>query len=387
MYCSVFKISLIILSILSLLDSRKTNRSVGKKSKSTPSRFRPTWKEELAFIARMSKRKAPLADGNPNFDICDFLSELAIYERNVNYNIFKFNAYRKAAAALAKLPTRVKSGKEAMAIEGVGKAIAKKIDEILTTGKLRKLEAIRTDSTAQQISELIRVSGIGPAKARQLTEQNITSIDELRNHEDLLTHHQIIGLRYLEDFEMRIPRCDVEQYEKVLRQEIHRLDPQFKLTICGSYRRGQPECGDIDVLLTHPSFVSSKNSKEQKRSSTTLLKEVVNHLKNVSLVAETIALGDVKYMGTCLLKNTMRRLDIRLTPHDQYHCAVLYFTGSDVFNQKMRKHALSQNFTLNEYTLRRIGGTGVVGEPVPIHSEEDIFEYIDQPYKIPEERN
>lgn len=30
---------------------------------------------------------------------------------------------------------------------------------------------------------------------------------------------------------------------------------------------------------------------------------------------------------------------------------------------------------------------GVPGEPVPITSEEDIFDYIDYPYKQPEERN
>lgn len=53
-----------------------------------------------------------------------------------------------------------------------------------------------------------------------------------------------------------------------------------------------------------------------------------------------------------------RRLDIRLNPYDQFYCAVLYFTGSDLFNKQMREHALSQGFTLNEYTLRPMGSTG-----------------------------
>jgi len=54
-----------------------------------------------------------------------------------------------------------------------------------------------------------------------------------------------------------------------------------------------------------------------------------------------------------------RRLDIRLTPHDQYYCSILYFTGSDLFNKNMRAHALQNGFTLNEYTLRPIGSTGM----------------------------
>lgn len=58
------------------------------------------------------------------------------------------------------------------------------------------------------------------------------------------------------------------------------------------------------------------------------------------------------------MSNISRRLDIRLNPYDQFDCAVLYFTGSDLFNKHMREHALRQGFTLNEYTLRPIGSTG-----------------------------
>lgn len=58
-------------------------------------------------------------------------------------------------------------------------------------------------------------------------------------------------------------------------------------------------------------------------------------------------------------KKTARRLDMRLTPHDQYFCSILYFTGSDLFNKNMRTHALQQGYTLNEYSLRPIGETGV----------------------------
>ena len=44
---------------------------------------------------------------------------------------------------------------------GVGKKIAQKIDEILSTGKLAKLENIREDEESVAINLLTRVSGIG----------------------------------------------------------------------------------------------------------------------------------------------------------------------------------------------------------------------------------
>lgn len=48
----------------------------------------------------------------------------------------------------------------------------------------------------------------------------------------------------------------------------------------------------------------------------------------------------------------------RLIPNDQYWCGVLYFTGSDEFNRNMRQQALDKGFTLNEYSLRKVGVTG-----------------------------
>ncbi|KAK4877994.1 hypothetical protein RN001_010500 [Aquatica leii] len=329
----------------------------------------------------MSKRKNPSSSENVNHDFCEFLSELAEYEKNVNRNIYKYNAYRKAASVLAAHPTRIKSGKEARALNGVGDKISKKIDEFLQTGKLQKLENIHNDASSTAINLLTRVSGIGPAKARQLVEAGVQSIEDLRKNTDKLNHHQLVGLKHFDDFEKKIPRDEIEEIEKILKAQLHNLSPEYEVTICGSYRRGKPESGDIDALLTHPSYISGDNPKNR-------LETVVEALERCGLVTERLSLGSTKFMGACQLKNLpTRRLDIRLTPHDQYHCSVLYFTGSDLFNKDMRAHALEAGFTLNEYTLRPVGSTGVPGEPLPITCEEDIFDFINFPYKTPNERS
>jgi DNA polymerase beta len=39
------------------------------------------------------------------------------------------------------------------------------------------------------------VSGIGPAKAKQLVDAGIKTIEDLCKHEDKLNHHQLIGLK------------------------------------------------------------------------------------------------------------------------------------------------------------------------------------------------
>ncbi|XP_050315047.1 DNA polymerase beta-like [Anthonomus grandis grandis] len=337
----------------------------------------------------MSKRKAPSEESNPNHDFCEFLTELAEYEKNVTGHIHKYKVYRKAASVLAAHPTRITSGAEAKKLQGIGDKISKKIDEFLQTGKLQKLDNIHHDKESQAIQELTRVSGIGRAKAKKLYEEGISSIEELKKHTNQLTHHQIVGLKYVNDFEQKIPREEIEKIEKVLVKTIKNLDKEYDVTICGSYRRGKACSGDIDVLITHPHYKSDRIDKDKKsKTHNHILKEVVEALENCGLVTETLSLGDSKFMGACQLSADLptRRLDIRFQPYDQYYCSILHFTGSDIFNQDMRAFALEQGFTLNEYTLRPLGSTGVPGEPVEICSEKDIFDSIGYPYKEPKDR-
>lgn len=337
----------------------------------------------------MSKRKGPGgSEENVNAEFVDFLMELANYEKNVNRQMHKYNAYRKAAGTIAKYPTRITSGQEAKKLNGVGTKIAEKIDEFIRTGKLQKLEKIRADDTNVAIQQLTKVTGIGPAHAHKLVSEGITSIEDLRKNTDKLNHQQQVGLKHFEDFEKRIPREEMEQLEKFVLAVIKDIDPLYKANVCGSYRRGAANSGDIDILLTHPDFTSTSGKKPS------LLKAVINKLEEKKFITDHLSHGDSKYMGVCKLPNEKdgtehcyRRIDIRLIPHDQFFCALLYFTGSDQFNKAMRSKALEEGFTLNEYCIRPMGSTGVPGEPLPVTSEQDIFDYIGMNYKEPSERS
>ncbi|KAM9547990.1 DNA polymerase beta [Salvelinus alpinus] len=335
----------------------------------------------------MSKRKAP--QESPNEGITDFLTELANYERNVNRAIHKYNTYRKAASVISKYPQKIKNGEEAKKLDGVGKEIAKKIDEFLQTGTLKKLEKIRNDDTSSSINFLTRVTGIGPAAARKFFDEGVKTLEDLKKIEHKLNHHQQIGLKYFEEFEKRIPRTEMTKMETLILQELELVDTEYIGTICGSYRRGAESSGDIDILLTHPNY-TSVDEKQPK-----LLHAVVEHFESIGFITDTLSKGDTKYMGVCQLQRNdedeeeylHRRIDIRLIPKDQYYCGVLYFTGSDIFNKNMRTHALEKGFTLNEYTIRPVGVTGMAGEPLMVDSEKDVFDYIQWKYREPKERS
>jgi len=56
---------------------------------------------------------------------------------------------------------------------------------------------IRSDEASVAIKELTRVSGIGPAKAKELYHSGVTNIDSLLKNQHKLNHHQILGLKYI----------------------------------------------------------------------------------------------------------------------------------------------------------------------------------------------
>ena len=54
------------------------------------------------------------------------------------------------------------------------------------------------------------------------------------------------------------------------------------------------------------------------------------------------------------IKTNVIRLDIIIVPISSFYTALLHFTGSAIFNQKMRLHAKSLNMKLSEYGLFKI---------------------------------
>ncbi|MBT6183486.1 MAG: hypothetical protein HOI07_01895 [Betaproteobacteria bacterium] len=71
-----------------------------------------------------------------SYHIADMLYDCAIKADDE----YKRKAYEKAADTIYNLNYEIKSGKEAMKLPGIGKGIAKKIDEFLESWKVKKLE-------------------------------------------------------------------------------------------------------------------------------------------------------------------------------------------------------------------------------------------------------
>ena len=205
-----------------------------------------------------------------------------------------------------------------------------------------------------------------------------------------LNHHQLVGIKYYHDINLRIPRAEIEKIEKVIKHICNAIDKDFVVEICGSYRRGRSDSGDVDTLIAHPKLLTPEQIKSKKPLSKivrtlSLCNFLVDHLTND---------GDTKYMGLGQLKGFAhsRRVDIRFVPYYCFAPALLYFTGSMTFNTKMRNHALSKGYSLSEYGLRKMEfdkkqNKEVKGPIEIVTTEKDVFKFLDYPYSTPQERD
>ncbi|NXE55192.1 DPOLL polymerase, partial [Casuarius casuarius] len=157
--------------------------------------------------------------------------------------------YSKAINALKSYHKPVTSYQEACKIPGIGKRMAEKILEILESGHLRKLDHISENVPVLELFS--NIWGAGVKTAQMWYQQGFRTLDDIRSKASL-TSQQAVGLKHYADFLERMPREEAAEIEQTVRQAALALNPGLVCVACGSYRRGKPSCGDVDVLVTHP---------------------------------------------------------------------------------------------------------------------------------------
>ena len=310
-----------------------------------------------------------------NEQFIDILGQLASLMMQLG-EPFRARAYSKAMESIMNYPEDITSLSQIGKLPGVGTTIVAKLKEYVETGKLNKLEKEK----ANPIIVLTGVYGIGPKKAQDLIKDGITTIDALREkQESVLNDVQKIGLRYYEDILSRIPRSEIDNYRDVLTAIFEKSTVSgSRFEIVGSYRRGAISSGDIDMIIT--------NDKNDKSGS---FDAFLDTLIEDGIVTHVLSRGASKSLTIAHLDESgkSRRLDFLYANPSEYPFAILYFTGSKIFNTVMRQRALDMGLTLNEHGLYKLVA-GKKGSKVEheFPSEESIFDFLGIKYKTPEER-
>ena len=124
----------------------------------------------------------------------------------------------------------------------------------------------------------------------------------------------------------------------------------------GSYRRGEEEVGDIDIVI-----VPKKGLRLQDCLPPSY--DEIGEKK-----AQIVIMGE--------------KVDIHATTEDSFGAARMYFTGPAHWNIGMRIRARTMGYKLNEYGLFSLEtGMWLAGR-----YERDIFEKLDKLWKAPHRR-
>ncbi len=331
-------------------------------------------------------------ESNPNLHTINLLEELGKYYDRIG-DQWRTRAYRVAVGVLKKESKKISTYDEAVELLGIGDRIANKIEEIVVTKHLRRLEYALAESGDQVLQLFLGIYGVGIQQARQFIQQGYKSLDDLKMKAHLSKGQQI-GIDHYADFNTRIPREEVTALGEVVKKEAASIDPQVEAIIGGSYRRGAKTSGDIDFLITKPGTTMSNELMP-------FLDELVSRLTESKFLVAALATPHSssegsKWHGACVLpgdeKAVWRRIDLLLVPENEFGAALIYFTGDDIFNRSMRLLSSKKGMRLNQRGLYKdvMRGPGRVklteGSLVEGRDERAIFEALGVPWRPPEER-
>jgi DNA polymerase (family 10) len=290
---------------------------------------------------------------------------------------FKAAAYDRAKRAIEGLPERLEDiardpTRKLTDIPGIGEDLAKKIIELVETGK-SKYHQEQLAKIPASLLQLLQLQTVGPQKVRLFYQQaGIKTIDDLeaaaragrlRNLPGMSVKSEENILKALEVYRRAAGRFRLDTANETAQQLTDYLK-EFggveEVTPAGSLRRGRETVGDLDLLVTGRDHAG-----------------IADHFARFPGLAQLLAKGEDKV--SVKLQNDLQ-VDVRLLDRQSYGAALQYFTGSKEHNVALRERAKKRGWKLSEYGLFK-------GEQaLASRTEEEIYAKLDLPWISPELR-
>ena len=330
----------------------------------------PDWVKENKIYA--CERATPLVSPNQ-----DFLCELKKIKqaRLLTLDEIGVRAYSTSIASLAAYPYTLQSTAEILALPGCDQKIAHLFHEYQTTGHLRAVDDLEADPALKVLREFYEIWGVGAKIAREFYyDKGWRNLDDIIEHGwKSLARVQQIGLKYYDEFLLKIPRAEVEAITATITHHAKLVtDSHVETIIVGGYRRGKSDSGDVDVILSHRDPAMTYNLVERVVKSLekdgwvthTLTLNLTNSKRNQEpLPVNTTSLGghgfdtldkvlvvwqdpnwarktaDLAVNPKARNPNTHRRVDIIISPWRTVGCAIAGWTSGTTFQRDLRRYA------------------------------------------------
>jgi len=299
--------------------------------------------------------------------------------------VYKTLAYRKAAESLESLGREAeefwKEGK-LRDIPGVGQAIAEKIEELLSTGKLGFLEKLKKE-VPESLAGWLQVPSLGPKKVALIWKTlNIATLAQLeasakagklRDLPGMGAKSETAILEGIASLARRSGRLPLGKAYP-LAQEIIKVLKGVKGVVAaepaGSLRRMRSTIGDLDILVSC-------------NDSAAVMEAFVN-LKGVERV-----LGKGETKSSVEFSDGVRA-QVWAHPPREFGTALQYATGSKDHNVQLRQIALEKGLSLSDHSFKNVNsstGSGrAAAKEIFCSTEEEVYKTLGLPWIPPELR-
>jgi DNA polymerase (family 10) len=294
--------------------------------------------------------------------------------------IHRILAYRKAAESIGDLGrdiNQVYAEGALTDIPGIGKTLAAKIEEMLTTGKLEFYEKL-SQEVPPSLVDLLRVEGLGPKRVKQIYDTlGVDNLEELSEAAQAGALSELPGMGKKSEANILAAIQALEKHgdDRVLlgaawpvAQEILAVLAEVpgvtKTAVGGSLRRMKETIGDMDLL------VASEDPDP-----------VMERFCNLELAEKVSNRGTTK---SRIVLHSGLGVDLLVLPEARWGTMLAYFTGSKDHNVRMRELALKQGLSLNEHAFTYVDkAAGNGGSEILCASEEEVYGTLGLPYIVP----
>jgi DNA polymerase (family 10) len=324
---------------------------------------------------RAAARNAVVEHHLDNRQVADILLQIADMLEIKGEVVYKSLAYRRAAQSIVDLGRdihEVWAEGRLREIPGVGEALALKLDELLSTGRLQYYEELQEQVPAGVVG-LLRIPEVGPKTARLLWERlGIMSVADVERAAEEGRLRELPGLgarseqRILEGIRALHRRSDrislgvAWPVAAELLEQLRYLPGVQVVSAAGSLRRMRDTVGDLDLLAA---------AEEGERVTAAFVR--------FPQVAEVVVQGPTK--ATVILKDGLQA-DLRVLPRERWGSLLQHFTGSRAHNVALRGLAQERGLSLSEYGYKR------GEEEILCPEEEDVYAHLGLPWIPPELR-
>lgn len=200
----------------------------------------PDWVRENKIYA--CERATPLT--SPNQAFIDQLEKIKL-ARLLTLDEIGVRAYSSSIASLAAYPYPIHSTREILALPSCDHKIAHLFHEYQTSnGKLQAVADLEADPALKVLHEFYEIWGVGAKTAREFYyDKGWRHLDDIIEHGwKSLSRVQQIGLKYYDEFLLKIPRAEVESIAAIITKHACLVtDKGIESIIVGGYRRGKSE--------------------------------------------------------------------------------------------------------------------------------------------------